>query len=215
MCGIAHAEGLAARQGRLIPIANRVPAERVSQRLATRPFERRGEPRVGGFQGDARGCLGALVQKKNAGEDTRYANHKIQSETRAATWASLARARPSRLYPPSSTETRRPAQCVSASSSISKVSSPKSSSVSKNWPSGSWMRESKRPRAGSSRDGRLRQPAAAVRGTLPALPLGRSPREAGNFSFPAPAPTPVSPRAPVPGYQGDWCVLKNSTEPSA
>jgi hypothetical protein len=79
MRGIAHAEGLAAGQCRLIPIANRIPAERVSESLATRPFKRRGEPRIGRFQGDARGCLGALVQKKNAGEDTRYANHKIST----------------------------------------------------------------------------------------------------------------------------------------
>jgi hypothetical protein len=64
MRGIAHAEGLAAWQGRLVPIANRIAAERVCQSLATRPFKRRGKPRVGGFQGNTRGPC--PVQQKKA-----------------------------------------------------------------------------------------------------------------------------------------------------
>ena len=37
----------------------------------------------------------------------------------------------------------------------------------------------------------------------------------GRFMFaPKPRPYPVSSRAPVPGYQGDWCVLKTNTESS-
>ena len=43
------------------------------------------------------------------------------------------------------------------------------------------------------------------------------PAPAGNGQFivqPLPLPSPVSCASPVPGYQGDWCVLKKNTEPS-
>ena len=33
-------------------------------------------------------------------------------------------------------------------------------------------------------------------------------------AVPTPAPAPVSCTSPVPGYHGDWWVLKKNTEPS-
>ena len=42
------------------------------------------------------------------------------------------------------------------------------------------------------------------------------PAGSGQFSVvPFPAPSPVWSAGPVPGYHGDWCVLKKNTLPSA
>ncbi len=113
-------------------------------------------------------------------------------------------ASPVKLYPPSSTESRRPPACLSAISRMTRVRSAKSASVSRNCPSGS-------PDSGiearrNQHQLRLYLSAAAINCSWNAPRISLRPEPAGNGQFsvmPSPLPSPRSLRAPVPGYHGD------------
>jgi hypothetical protein len=134
----------------------------------------------------------------------------------AAACAPTACVSPSRSYPPSSTETRRPPAYSPAMASSVAVKSAKSWSVKRNLPSGSPRRESNPAEIITSSGRNSRMAGTSLCSNAPRISVRPEPARNGQFMVvPAPAASPVSFAAPVPGYQGDWWVLKKNTEPSA